>query len=1345
MTIVVPRTCTEIPPEDLDPQHEPVSGPLQTFRSAPAYVLLGDPGSGKSTVFGEEARVLGTAAVLVSARDFSTFSVDNHPEWRDKTLFIDGLDEVRAGSGSPQAALDGIRRHLDDLGRPPFRISCREADWLGNNDSAALASVSPDAKVTALRLNPLTDDDITQILDDDPNVTDARSFMAEAQARGVDGLLANPLTLDMLVKAVGMEGIWPRSKLDTFEMACHQMAIEKNQEHALGDRPPPSDQLLDLAGQLCAYQLISGRAGFSLEYEDAEPDYIAPEALIGLTFAMAHHAIETRLFTGVGDVRFTPVHRHIAEFLGARYLARQISDGSPAARVISLITGGDGTVVTTLRGLSAWLAAHCPAARRHLIDRDPVGVGLYGDLQGFKTEDKRKLLASLNREVGYRRNVSAFAPLATPDMEYPLREFLEDQRRDLDHQRVVAFVLRVLCQGAPLAGLSQVLLNVTYDESWLPWVTETALAAFIHTSVEVKDGTAQLKGLLSDVRDGRVRDPDDEMLGMLLTSLYLREISPADIWDHFKPGRNPKLIGAYHLFWARGIFQRSSDQDVAELLDQLHNRVPTLRRAFDAHNLDPLPARLLAKALHTVGDQQDPARLCNWLEVGVSSNPGGFLWPDGSSSQTRDWLEHRPETQKDVYLESLLRCPDDDSFELCAVKAWDLLHDSAPPPDFGLWCLDTAVAYSDTHSGVSRRLLRNAVHFCDREDGGQGLTQEELRNRTQGHPVLERLLDELLEPPPIARDRRKTVDATGVETDPKLKLWRALVRRNVADLHENRADSHLLFEIGMAYFYGFPPSVPHIAGEVGLADVLEDDDLVEASTAGLRGTVWHDVLPEISEIISLHAESKMHPLGPPFLAGMAEIDRADPDEIETLSLPRTQRAIAFYYCTPTGLNTEPPWYLRWVVSRPELVADVLVQCAIAAIRAEREYVPGLEQLIHLENHSRVAALASLSLLRSFPVRCKPRQLETLDLLLWAALEHTELPALQSLVLEKLSHVSMRVAQRIHWLAAGVIVDHGSHLQPLKALASVSDDRVKNISMFFTADSRLPHLVDRLDVPVLQSLIELVGNAFAPRGLDGGPVTPAIRASEQVEVFIHQLSSLPTDDASQALDKLLSDDGLYKWRIFLERARDQQRIIHRDAHYRHPSVEEISRTLSDEAPANPGDLVALLLERLDLLADDIRNGNTDDWRQYWNEGPHGYPRQPKIEEHCRDALLSALRKALPLGVDAQPEGQYANDKRADIRVSYGTEFNVPVEIKRDTDKKLWSALHDQLVAQYTNEPATGGHGIYLVFWFGKGGIASSPHGCKPSRPDELEKQLEALLSESERRKISVRVVDVSPGE
>ena len=81
-----------------------------------------------------------------------------HPEWREKTLFIDGLDEVRARRRQgAHTSSDQLRKTSStQLGKPRFRLSCRQADWLGTYDQERLESVSPDSKVKVLRLDPLT-------------------------------------------------------------------------------------------------------------------------------------------------------------------------------------------------------------------------------------------------------------------------------------------------------------------------------------------------------------------------------------------------------------------------------------------------------------------------------------------------------------------------------------------------------------------------------------------------------------------------------------------------------------------------------------------------------------------------------------------------------------------------------------------------------------------------------------------------------------------------------------------------------------------------------------------------------------------------------------------------------------------------------------------------------------------------------------------------------------------------------------------------------------------------------------------------------------------------------------
>ena len=111
------------------------------------------------------------------------------------------------------------------------------------------------------------------------------------------------------------------------------------------------------------------------------------------------------------------------------------------------MTGEDGTVVTEMRGLSAWLAAQCRGARGDLVKQDPIGVGLYGDIGGFSSDEKCALLIALNREVSrfgsVQRIAAAFGALATPDIEPVLRATLNDSSRNRDHQIFTGFILFV--------------------------------------------------------------------------------------------------------------------------------------------------------------------------------------------------------------------------------------------------------------------------------------------------------------------------------------------------------------------------------------------------------------------------------------------------------------------------------------------------------------------------------------------------------------------------------------------------------------------------------------------------------------------------------------------------------------------------------------------------------------------------------------------------------------------------------------------------------------------------------------------------------------------------------------
>jgi len=1299
-------------------------------------------------------------AHFVDARDFLTFNPSTRPEWRQKTLYIDGLDEVRTRNSDARTALDVIRGRLAALGCPPFRISCREADWLGDNDRTRLDSVAPDGQVATLRLDPLTDTDITQVLSGHPKVDNPELFIDEAKCRGVKGLLANPQTLNMLADVVGSQGEWPQSKLRTFEMACHQMVKEHNEEHILKLPPlPQRELLLDAAGYLCAAQLVTGATGFDLgpggvDSDDIaldDCDYSAPDVLTP--------ALSTKLFTGdTGSLR--PVHRHVAEFLGARHLARLINEGLPARRVLALISGADGVVVSEMRGVSGWLAAQCRGARDHLIERDPLGVALYGDIQGFSPKEKSKLLKALGsremlnplwREVDWFEVGTTLGGLASSDMEPVLANILSDQSRDTDHEALVQFVLTLLWEGSSPAILAPHLLSMVRDESWSPRVRSSALDAFLSVPAGGEGHIAELEDILAEVHAGSIPDPDDEMRGAMLVRLYPQHVRPTSVWDYLTEPQNSQFIGRFDRFWSLDFLRQSSDADVAVLLDQFAERQSDARPALESHHADLLPLRLLARGLEAFGDDLTTGRLYEWLSATALPTWRSIDPDDDSPGRIREWLEERPEVQKAVVLEGLRRCPDNDDYYVEAYSVWDAWHRSSPPSDFGLWCLDQAVEFAPVHIKAAEFLLDQA--FRERKGPGDDrlLSARFMQERVRGHPALERRLTALEEG--AMKAQLATVRDSVERKEAKEKRARerendiAYIRAHTEALRENRAPMGLLDGLGRAYFLYRKPWAQSVSPLERLSEFLGgDQDLIEAALAGLRGTLWRTDLPDSDEIIRLEAASRRHRLGFAFLAGLDILQREESSRLQDLNRGQIETGLAFYYCTAAGFTDTPAWVAEWTDRVPEVVADLAARCTLSALRHGGGYSPGLETIKRLDRHETLQHATVLGLLGKFPPNASLKKLKALDSLLWNALANPDRASLLDLIEAKLSLKSMGVAQRVRWLAAGVVVAPEAYGAGLEAFVREGQRRVRALAAFF--DSRdallpLPFPSHERCAPALEALISVLGGSFAPdEPREFVFVTVDMAAVGRIRGLITQLASLPGDDAQQALDSLMSAPDLVHWRDHLERARDDQRVVHRDAAYRYPSLQELHRALKDLEPANPGDLAALVLDRLHTMAAVLRADNTDDWREYWNEDSDGHPTTPKHENSCRDALLARLRLKLPEGVDAQPEGQYAGDKRSDIRVSYGA-CNVPVEIKKDRHPDLWSALRTQLIEQYTRDIETSGYGIYLVLWFGKGGMPPPPAGPRPSSPQELQKRLEESLTAEEARKVSVIVVDVRP--
>ena len=1358
------RTCTQLEGEGQLPTSDALPKPLAAYREVHAYVLLGGPGSGKTTAFRAESEALGDEALFITARDFLVQATVPH-EFGGKTLFIDGFDEVRAGQSDARTPFDEIRRLLIQVGRPRFRISCREADWLGENDQQRLSYIVQNSSFAVLRLEPLTGRNILSILRDSLGVGRPHDFVMQAQHAGLEGLLDNPQSLELLVRAVNQGGGWPESRLEVFELACREMAGETNQGHQLAAEMGPSiDSRIDCAGRLSALLLISDKAGYSLDAQGSGADYISRIPCGDEDTQDLRAAVSSKLFRADSERCFSPVHRQIAEFLGAKHLARLIADGLSPRRVLALTTGGDGVAVTALRGLSAWLATYSEPVRAELISKNPIDLVVYGDLGTFSGVDKgRTLDALLARPMGLSRallNIMSFSQLAATETESQIRSVLSSEERDWKQEIRVRFLSQLLSEVERLPSLEAVILEIVRDGSWTARVREASLETAVRYQQGSPQGAEKLKTLLEEFRAEGISIANRDLCGILLRTLYPNTVSPARVWDYFSHTGDWTTCVNYVEFWRRHLLAQSTVDDAAELLDSLATSASRLEPTFDALGLSDLPLEMLHKALGLYGETADIDRVSAWLSTCTGAAERRTSNPREPLLGIRAWLERHPAVQKQVILEGLEACQGGDDVGHADFNNRKRLVGSKLPADFGPWCVEQAVRLANSKPGVAKHLFLEAYLALQIPDQGEGLSLAVLQKQAQGHALLKDVLTQIQAPAPASKqqEHRQQQHAPSVAAQERQReQLLETVRSYESLLLENNAPPEVLHQLALVYFGEGQGAKDGLHGVSAIAQALRDPAAVTAAIHGLREGVYRDDLPDAREIIRMAKNDGQHFICWPVLAGLLELQQDPPGFVLRLEDSRLRTCVASLHCWKppfTEFTHEiPAWYKALLEHRPELVSDVATQCAAAALRTNRMISDHFWFIAKGPWKEPSSENALLGLLKALPTRCTSLQIEELDELLWLGLRRGRQSALLDLAGTRLSRSGMDAGQRVRWLGVGMICEPSAYGRRLTRAVGGKQRLVRHLGRFFAYGDdygfKRPHVwyyaLERFEPSDLALIIRLLGRFFAR--VEPAPFvyrTEEGRVSRFLERIINVLGSRPCNRASESLDSLADDPELSSWHGLLSEVRTTQRTLRRDAEYRHPTLQQACETLADGQPANACDLTALTVETIDAIARRIRTSNSHEWRQYWNEGPHGIPARPKVEGACRDAFLTALRPLLPESVRAEPEAQHVNQTRSDFAIIAGG-LMVPVEAKKNGNPDLWSAIDKQLVAKYTLDPATGGYGIYLVFWFGAEHQRKRADGANPTWPQELEGLLRNSLSEDQARRVQIRVVDVSrPG-
>lgn len=442
-------------------------------------VILGEPGMGKSELIREIGCLLKIKPI--AATRFMHHARPQSFVTEGKPLLIDGLDEAMASRDGD--AVDLIFAKLEEAGNPDFMLSCRAREWQSRNESKIKQIY--DVEPTVLILEALSRKEAHSFLSHRYQTVDAANVLEHLDANGIADLYSNPLTLGLIGRVAESDSELPQTRGVLFDRVCSLIWPEHDQDrNDLGLGSLTEEQALSAAGAISAGMLLTGADAVSV----ARPPQLAEGDIRLVDLAalpgaeLGKEILSSKLFQTIEVGRATLIHRVIAEFLGARWLAQEAKTGRARRRLLSQLSGS-GNVPSSLRGLHAWIAYHSVSMANSVITADPFGVLRYGDASGLTAEQAECMLDALNelaKDDPFFRAQDWASHAAAGLMNPKLKDKIQKLIGSGDSNPHLRSLLIVGLQGTQMAGqLAGTLESIAFSVSRFYGERLDALAALI--------------------------------------------------------------------------------------------------------------------------------------------------------------------------------------------------------------------------------------------------------------------------------------------------------------------------------------------------------------------------------------------------------------------------------------------------------------------------------------------------------------------------------------------------------------------------------------------------------------------------------------------------------------------------------------------------------------------------------------------------------------------------------------------------------------------------------------------------------------------------------------------------
>ena len=1319
-------------------------------------VILGDPGLGKT----ELTEALGERPGMryVHAGTFQRHADPGRLIDDGERVVIDGLDEI--ASAEPGGSIDVVLRQLSKLDYPPFILSCREADWMG---AAYRAKIEEDyrAEPVVLHLQPFSYEDMLAFLSNEFPGIDADGLLEHLDGRGIGSLCENPLTLQMLGEVMQAAGALPDTRAQLFDRACCVLLQERNPHHEYDAHANRTeDELLLAAGAVCSAQLICDRIAVYTGATSRTPEDSLSVADVARLPAggAAREALKTRLFQAEGEHRFTHIHRAVAEYLGARWLAHCRAEGVSQRRVSALF-GLANRVSASLRGLYGWVPHFGGPLARHCIETDPYAVLRCGAAETLDRDRARDLLNVLKGLSWLDAGLSA-----RPWERHPASHLMRGELKDdilgiLENQAVLNPIGELLEKALPGTDLARKLepdlVAIAFDCSRDEMARSYARRMLRAIDASV-DWDFEIRRLLQ--REDRA---SDWVAWETLASIGADAVSTGTVLDTVmvslgldstrcvEPQSFPIRLDTNFL---RQVDAAQGD----ELLSGLTERAaPSIEAAHSSAraNIGDLVRFLTALVIEQEPSIR-PERVWNWI-----------AWLDGDAADDNNVGKRLSAAFQEngalraALLDHVLLGPGADSID-AAGKRLDAARLELYPTADDLAGLMKGLC--DPGGGPVDRETWHGLLLLDRSAGGlpAGL-RDAAAAAANGDSELLAIVDEMSDDADLTR-RAEEEERRSREHAERLRVRQChrdeLAKRGSAiaagdwEALALPAEVYLDLRVRLESKHLFEPEASPAGSEVSpeyRLGALLGDELSGRVLEGFMAVLDRDDLPSASAIVRSRCEDEQVTARFPMICGVAEtlrrgleIARIDRDTLAAVYMA-LQPLWLFPCVTRLGIGE----VLENALFKTDADWEAHFRTAIEPrLMKNTERIHELFELTHNPRHADLAGRLAVEWLRSCPALPPSKRAE----LLVCAFENAGPEMVRELVIDRRADDHPDEETRLFWLSADYVADFDDRREALGREAGDNPD-----FLWFIRD-RIdpPEKVgpngssavglgwNRPSVAQLAFIVDAFGGNWLTSAQHPGGARADGRDAEDAADFIvsaiSEISRRPSSEATEALQGFCAA-GPRGCVEFVEQSLRRQLLLRRETEYAAPTVEELRAAMTDAPPESIDDMRAWFADRIATLQERIRGSNTDMWEAYWAGA------RPRDENYCRNRMIEHLSGQLPDSIRLEPEARMPGAKRADIVVTRNA-IKLPVEIKCQWHRDLWNSAIEQLDAKYAVDWQAEGRGAFVVLWFGdvpEKELPAHPDGAgRPQTAEELQRMLVNRLGAARSALIDIFVVDFS---